>query len=741
MKTPSLLVFAGALYVAPGAAAVSEGNNPIQTVLKMLGRLEATVVREGEESQKTYDKLGKECKDRSKELEYEIKMVGEQVEVLNAAIEQNSDRVDAISTKIEELSSKISVDEADLKTATDIRNQEKSHFDSAETEIQGTINTLERAIGILEKEGGGAALLQADDGSGTQLSGAEKVARVLSAMVDASALDSAGSDRLTALLQNAASNDDSLEDEDSLDSDEVQAQAPAAASYEKKSQGVVETLENLLEESQQQLAESRDAEADRRSNFDLVKQGLEDKIKSATSDLDKAKGAKAEAAELKATAEGSLSVQKSDLSEDKADLQSLHSDCMGRASDYEEEMRSRGEEMKALAEAKKVISEATGGAEKQTYGEEGGDEAQVASFLQTKQQRRQQGSSASASGLAGLRAMHVVRQLARKQDSGMLAQLASRIQVVLRRAGSGVRSGDVFDKVRGMISQMLDKLTQEGNADAAHKAFCDKALSDTEEKQDDKGEEVEKLTSKIDTISSRVAELIREVAEAQRGLSEVTRSQAHMDEIRLEEKTIHAKHHEELEEGITGVQKALRTLRDYYSKSEEDDSADHEKKDSAGNNIISTLEIVESDFTRGLADGLAEEDAAVSLHATVSQENEILKKEKEQAIIFTTKDKKAMQKTITELSRDRDTAQTELDAILEYMTKVRGQCIAKADPYEEKKKKREAEIAGLKVALEAMTGEASLLQVSSSHSSSINKATSSRKSKLRGVGAQLPPAF
>jgi len=404
-------------------------------------------------------------------------------------------------------------------------------------------------------------------------------------------------------------------------------------------------------------------------------------------------------------------------------------------------MRSRGEEMKALAEAKKVISEATGGAEKQTYAEEGGDGAEAASFLQTKQQRRQQGSSASASGLAGLRAMHVVRQLARKQDSGMLAQLASRIQVVLRRAGSGVRSGDVFDKVRGMISQMLDKLTQEGNADAAHKAFCDKALSDTEEKQDDKGEEVEKLTSKIDTISSRVAELIREVAEAQRGLSEVTRSQAHMDEIRLEEKTIHAKHHEELEEGIKGVQKALRTLRDYYSKSEEDDSADHEKKDSAGNNIISTLEIVESDFTRGLADGLAEEDAAVSLHATVSQENEILKKEKEQAIIFTTKDKKAMQKTITELSRDRDTAQTELDAILEYMTKVRGQCIAKADPYEEKKKKREAEIAGLKVALEAMTGEASLLQVSSSHSSSINKATSSRKSKLRGVGAQLPPAF
>lgn len=725
--------------MAPGAATVSEGNNPIKTVLKMLGRLEATVVREGEESQKIYDTLGKECKDRSTELEHEIKMVGEQVEVLDAAIEQNSDRVDAISTKIEELSSKISVDEADLKTATDIRTQEKSHFDSAESEIQGTINTLERAIGILEKEGGGAALLQADDGSGTQLSGAEKVARVLSAMVDASALDSAGSDRLTALLQNAASNEDRLDDEDSLDSDEVQAQAPDAASYKKKSQGVVETLENLLEESQQQLSESRDAEADRASNFDLVKQGLEDKIKSATSDLDKAKGAKAEAAELKATAEGSLSVAKADQKEDKADLQSLHSDCMGRASDYEEEMRSRAEEMKALAEAKKVISEATGGAEKQTYGEEGGDEAEAASFLQTKQQRRQQGSSASASGLAGLRAMHMVRQLARKQDSEMLAQLASRIQVVLRRAGSS--GGDVFDKVRGMISQMLDKLTQEGNADAAHKAFCDKALSDTEEKQDDKGEEVEKLTSKIDTMASRVAELISEVAEAQRGLSEVTRSQAHMDEIRLQEKTIHAKHHKELEEGIKGVQKALRTLRDYYSKSEEDDSADHEKKDSAGNNIISTLEIAESDFTRGLSDGLAEEDAAASLHAEVSAENEVLKKEKEQAIIFTTKDKKAMQKTITELSTDRDTAQTELDAILEYMTKVRGQCIAKADPFEEKKKKREEEIAGLKTALEAMTGEASLLQVSSSHSSSISKATSSRKSKLRGVGAQFSLAF
>ena len=53
--------------------------------------------------------------------------------------------------------------------------------------------------------------------------------------------------------------------------------------------------------------------------------------------------------------------------------------------------------------------------------------------------------------------------------------------------------------------------------------------------------------------------------------------------------------------------------------------------------------------------------------------------------------------------------------MLEYLKKLQDQCVAKAEPYEEKVRRREAEIAGLKQALSILEGEAVLLQRGAAH--------------------------
>merc|ERR1711976_1061808 len=114
--------------------------------------------------------------------------------------------------------------------------------------------------------------------------------------------------------------------------------------------------------------------------------------------------------------------------------------------------------------------------------------------------------------------------------SAALAQLASRMSAA---AHSG--AADPFGKVKGLIADMIEKLEAEADADATHKAYCDKEIAESNEKKADKTAEIAKLTTKLDQMSARSAQLKQEVAELQHSLAKLAASQAEMDKMRAEE--------------------------------------------------------------------------------------------------------------------------------------------------------------------------------------------------------------
>lgn len=81
-----------------------------------------------------------------------------------------------------------------------------------------------------------------------------------------------------------------------------------------------------------------------------------------------------------------------------------------------------------------------------------------------------------------------------------------------------------------------------------------------------------------------------------------------------------------------------------------------------------------------------------------------------QDVKYKTQESVSLDKTVAEVSSDRETTQTELNAVLEYYAKIRDRCIAKPETYEERKRRREAEIQGLKEALSVLESETALLQ-------------------------------
>merc|ERR1719223_1459712 len=82
----------------------------------------------------------------------------------------------------------------------------------------------------------------------------------------------------------------------------------------------------------------------------------------------------------------------------------------------------------------------------------------------------------------------------------------------------------------------------------------------------------------------------------------------------------------------------------------------------------------------------------------------------DQDVKYKTAESKSLDTTAAEYSADRETANSELSAVLDYYAKIRDRCIAKPETYAERKERREAEIEGLKQALSILEDEAALLQ-------------------------------
>merc|ERR1719450_752584 len=125
-----------------------------------------------------------------------------------------------------------------------------------------------------------------------------------------------------------------------------------------------------------------------------------------------------------------------------------------------------------------------------------------------------------------------------------------------------------------------------------------------------------------------------------------------------------------MEQGLKGVKIALKVLRDYYSKNKAHDAAEGE-----ATGIVGLLEVVESDFTKGLAEMTATEESAAAAYDKQTKENEIEKTTKSQDVKYKNKEAADLDKSTAEASSDRSGVQTELDAVQEYLDTLAAQCI------------------------------------------------------------------
>jgi chromosome segregation ATPase len=675
----------------------SESVNPIQKVLELLTELEGKVIKDGEAEQKAYEEYVEWCETGARDKQFEIKTAKADIEDLEATISKAKSIIEVSTAKIADLAASIATDEKDLKDATDIREKEHGEFVTAESELVDALDTLDRAIGIIEKNMKGSALVQTK----VNMKDVSGVVNALKAVIDAASLNVHDKQTLLGLAQSSDADGD----------DDGDLGAPDPTAYKSHGGGILDVLEDMKEKAEGQLAELRKAEMNSKHNYEMLKQSLTDSIAVDQKDKADTEAAKSAATENQAVAEGDLAVTQKDLADAQAVLGGMSSSCMQTATDHEASVNGRAEELKALAEAKKLISEMTPGAESKSY-----------SFLQKGSERNNVVSTSAIKtrdDLANFEVVNLIRRLAKDQHSKALSMLASKVSAAYR--SSAALGQDPFAKVKTLISEMIDRLVKESEEEATHKAWCDKEMAASEKKKTELMYDIDKLTTKIDKAKAQSAKLKEESAALSKEIAEITKSQAEWDKIRQEENAAYKETKADLEKGLEGVRMALKVLKDYYSAGEtaafmQGETGQpavpetHEKSSGAGSSIIGMLEVIESDFAKNLSEATTEEDSAAFDYEKGTQENKVSKTMKEQDVKYKLQEAASLDKAIAEDSSDLEGTQTELDSVLEGSKTIRAMCVAKPESYEERKARRESEIAGLKQALAILEGEAVFMQ-------------------------------
>jgi len=683
------------LLLLVGAPVVSaEESNPLGKVLELMSSLTAKITAEGEAEAKAYKEYVEWCDDAASNVKNEIKTATSKKESLEATIAKATDDSSSSASQVQDLAGSISSDESELKDATTVREKEAADFAASEAELVDSVDTLGRAITIIEREAAkNPALLQ--QGASSDLNA---IVKSLTAVVDAASFSVQDKQHLVALVQSRQGG--------SADDDDFGA--PAAAGYKSHGSSIVDVLDDLKEKAEEELADLRKAENGAKHNYAMLKQSLDDQMAADQKDMDATKSAKAAADETRAVAVGDLEQTAKALANGEEVLQTTGTTCMTVAADHEATMKGRAEELAAIATAQKILKETSSGAVGQTY-----------SFLQIATNA---GSSLmTRADLANAEIINMVKKLARDQHSAALAQLASRISALMKYGQSN--GEDPFVKVRGLIADMITKLEKEAQSESTEKAYCDEEMAKTAAKKEELNYEISKLTAKVDKAAAKSASLKDSVKTLQKDLAALAKSQAEMDSMRREENGDYTNAKQDLTLGLSGVRKALSVLRDYYggdgAASMLQNGVDmasamqqpampvqHGKASGAGGSILDILEVVESDFAKNLASEETQEADAAAEYEKTSQQNKVTKGMQEQDVKYQTAEFKGLDKTISELSSDRETSNTELSAVLEYSSQINSRCIAKPETYESRKGRREAEIAGLKEALSILNGEA-----------------------------------
>jgi chromosome segregation ATPase len=278
---------------------------------------------------------------------------------------------------------------------------------------------------------------------------------------------------------------------------------------------------------------------------------------------------------------------------------------------------------------------------------------------------------------------------------------------------------DPFAKIKSMIKDLIVKLMEEANAEADHKGFCDAELATNKQTREIKSSEVEDLAASIDKNEADISQLTEDVTVLSDDIAALNAQQQEAARIRGDEHDKNTETINDAKVAQAAVEKAMKVLKEFYAKAadaafmQSSGGLDQEMASvsrapytgmgAGGGNIVDFLDVILSDFARLEAETSTEESEQASAHEKFMNESSEDKAVKEAEMKHKTVKRDQLTRLNTNLNKELEMTQGELDAALAYYDKLKPDCVDMGLSYEDRVQQRKEEIESLKEALEMLS--------------------------------------
>lgn len=602
----------------------------------------------------------------------------------------NMQQVQKLTSDLAQLAADIQQTYSSIAELVKMRHEEHTEFEAALADLTRTIKAVTKAVDILEGH------YAADKASLAEVRSRVQMALTMYGL-KMQPDEAKAAKALAGFLQGGAAFLQGTEpDYLSVDG----AQKYGSYSSQAGGKGVVGMLEDVRTQLESQKQDLITKENEARNQFDETKAAKE-------GDLQRMQAVQSEKTTTKANSEATISEcsatidqAKKDIADAEAYLALLVASRAKFTNEYKDRYSLRAQEQAATQAALDALQAVSAGA-KSTVG--------ASSLLQKDESAPRKSALLQVSAFQEKRLKSTFQSLVslgkEMKSAALVKAAATALQAPSFDAGS-------MGPVKQLLTDLITRLEEEANAETSQHEWCETEKSHSTQNKEEREKNIHDLKGTIESLTTEIATLKTEIVFMQSEITRVETETQEASQIRVQAHELYLQSKKDHEEVIAAIGAALGALSGQYgllqvrhtqSRQPSSPFASYASGGSGAASAMEMLEDLRGRYSTALSQLIGDEKTAVAAHEHLLTTNKKFVADTKASVNSKTAERRA---AIIDLGEDKAELKTnlvELHEVAKYLQDLRPSCDDIRSTFEERKKRREAEISALKEALDVLS--------------------------------------